>query len=317
MSFALSLAIAFIIDGIFGDPYSLPHPVVYMGKLISFSEKLFCRIFSSSKKGRLAAGCCIWIVTASISFLIPFFILSIAGKINYILEFIIQTFWIYQILAAKCLYTESMKVFYALESNDIEKARKLLSYLVGRDTQNLDEQEIIKAVVETVAENTTDGVVAPLFYLAVGGVPAGFLYKAVNTMDSMLGYKNEKYIYLGRCAAYMDDIFNFIPSRISALLMIAAAFLTGLDGKSAFRIFIRDRKNHLSPNSAQTESVAAGALNIQLGGTHDYFGKAVEKPFIGDNIRNAEYNDIRKVNALMYISSAIAFLLEICLLMLI
>ena len=317
MSFALSLAAAFIIDGIFGDPYSLPHPVVYMGKLISFSEKLFCRIFSNSKKCRLAAGCCIWIVTASISFLIPFFILSIAGKINYILEFIIQTFWIYQILAAKCLYTESMKVFYALKNNDIEKARKLLSYLVGRDTRNLDEQEIIKAVVETVAENTTDGVIAPLFYLAVGGVPAGFLYKAVNTMDSMLGYKNEKYIYLGRCAAYMDDIFNFIPSRIAALFMIAAAFLTGLDGKSAFRIFIRDRKNHLSPNSAQTESVAAGALNIQLGGTHDYFGKAVAKPFIGDNIRNAEYNDIKKVNALMYISSAIAFLFEICLLMLI
>lgn len=311
MSFALSLALAFIIDGIFGDPYSLPHPVVYMGKLISFSEKFFCRIFSSTKTGRLAAGCCIWIAAAALSFFLPLFILNIAGKINFILEFILQTFWIYQILAAKCLYTESMKVYHALKENDIEKARKLLSYLVGRDTKNLSEQEIIKAVVETVTENTSDGVIAPFFYIMIGGVPAGFLYKAVNTMDSMLGYKNEKYIYLGRCAAYMDDIFNFIPSRISALLMIAAAFLTGLDGKSAFRIFIRDRKNHLSPNSAQTESVAAGALNIQLGGTHEYFGKSVEKPFIGDNSRNAEYNDIRKVNALMYISSAAAFLIGI------
>ena len=314
MSFALSLAAAFIIDGIFGDPYSLPHPVVYMGKLISFSEKLFCRIFSNSKKGRLAAGCCIWIVTASISFLIPFFILSIAGKINYILEFIIQTFWIYQILAAKCLYTESMKVFYALKNNDIEKARKLLSYLVGRDTRNLDEQEIIKAVVETVAENTTDGVIAPLFYLAVGGVPAGFLYKAVNTMDSMLGYVEPPYKNVGCIPAHMDDVFNFIPARLCALAMLVAGGLLGLNVKNGWKIFKRDRYHHASPNSAQTESVCAGLLGLRLAGDAWYHGVLHKKPYIGDALRPITPEDIPLSDRLMYATAVLT--LVICLILL-
>ena len=191
--------------------------------------------------------------------------------------------------------TKTWKVYTAIKSKDLGLARTMISYLVGRDTQSLSFNEIIKATVETVAENTSDGVIAPMLFMAIGGAPLGFLYKGVNTMDSMVGYKNEKYINFGYFPAKMDDIFNFIPARVSGLLMIVAAFLCGYDGKGAARIFFRDRNNHLSPNSAQTESACAGALDIQLGGTHDYFGKPVVKPTIGDDINEPEAEHIRSL----------------------
>jgi len=217
----------------------------------------------------------------------------------------VETIMTYQLLAAKCLKVESMKVYGCLRERKLEKARAAVSMIVGRDTGCLDEEGVAKAAIETVAENTSDGVIAPMLYTAVGGPVLGFLYKAINTMDSMIGYKNDKYIYFGRAAAKLDDLVNFIPARISACLMIAASCLGGKEfsGKGACRIYIRDRRNHASPNSAQTESVCAGALGIRLAGDASYFGKIVKKPYIGDAVRAVEYEDIRRANRLMYLTA--------------
>ena len=215
----------------------------------------------------------------------------------------------YQILAVKCLKVESMKVYHCLKEQGLEEAREAVSMIVGRDTAQLDAEGVTKAAVETVAENTSDGIIAPMLYTAIGGPVLGFFYKAVNTMDSMIGYKNEKYLYFGRFAARLDDICNYVPARISGVLMIAAAFMTGFDGKSAARIYRRDRKKHASPNSAQTESVCAGALHIQLAGDASYFGKIYHKPTIGDEIRHTEAEDIRNANRLMYGTSMIGVIL--------
>lgn len=208
----------------------------------------------------------------------------------------------YQILAVKCLKEESMKVYRFLKEGDLIQARAAVSMIVGRDTDCLDEEGVARAAIETVAENTSDGVIAPMLYLALGGPVFGFFYKAVNTMDSMVGYKNEKYLYFGRAAAKLDDVLNFIPARIGACLMIAAAFLSGSEfsGKDALRVYLRDRRNHASPNSAQTESVCAGALGIRLAGDASYFGKVVNKPYIGEETRKAESEDIKRANRLMY-----------------
>ena len=206
-------------------------------------------------------------------------------------------------MAARCLATESSKVYCALQADDLPLARKQLSWLVGRETKNLSAEEVTKACVETVAENTSDGEIAPLFYLLLGGVPLGFFYKAVNTLDSMVGYRNEIYEYFGKASAKLDDICNWIPARLSAWFLIAASFLLSLDGKGALRIYFRDRRKHLSPNSAQTEAVAAGAIGIQLGGTHIYFGNVVEKPTIGDAIRTAKAEDIQTANKMLFVAS--------------
>ena len=215
----------------------------------------------------------------------------------------------YAVLAARSLQTESMKVYDALQTDGLEAGRKAVSMIVGRDTQNLDEKGVTKAAVETIAENFSDGVVAPMFYMILGGTVAGYFYKAVNTMDSMVGYKNEKYLYFGRAAAHLDDIVNYIQARISALVMIGASFLMKLDGPNAWKIFIRDRHNHASPNSAQTEAVAAGALDVMLAGDAYYFGQLYHKKTIGDDIRPIEVNDIRVMNRLMYASAWITLVL--------
>lgn len=227
------------------------------------------------------------------------------------LGMLIETIMTYQILATKCLKTESMKVYKCLKEEGIEEARRAVSMIVGRDTAVLDEEGVAKAAIETVAENTSDGVIAPMLYTALGGPILGFLYKAVNTMDSMVGYKNDKYLYFGRAAAKLDDAVNFLPSRISACLMILAAFLGGhaYDGKRAYKIYRRDNRKHASPNSAQTESVCAGALGIQLAGDASYFGKIVKKPYIGDALRKVEYEDIQRVNHLMYLTVGISEIL--------
>lgn len=214
-----------------------------------------------------------------------------------------ETFWCYQIFAARCLVGESKKVYQKLKEDDLPGARRAVSMIVGRDTENLTAEGVTKAAVETVAENTSDGVTAPLLFLLIGGAPLGFLYKAVNTMDSMLGYKNEKYLYFGRIPAKMDDVFNYIPARLTAWFMVAAAFLTGMDGENAWKIYLRDKRKHASPNSAQSEAVCAGALDVQLAGDAVYFGKVYKKDYIGDAIRKIEPEDILRAGKLMYMTT--------------
>ncbi|MDE6004773.1 MAG: adenosylcobinamide-phosphate synthase CbiB [Oscillospiraceae bacterium] len=308
MWIVISNLLGFLLDLCLGDPIWIKHPVVLIGKAISNSEKMLRKLFPKNAKSELIAGLILAISIPVLSFLVSSIILYFAYKINFILFFIIHTFWAYQILATRCLEQESRKVFYALQEN-LEQARKQIARIVGRETSNLNSEEIIKACVETVAENTSDGVIAPLCYLMLGGVPLGFFYKAINTLDSMAGYRNKKYQYFGTASAKLDDIANFLPSRICAIFMIISAKLLNFNFKSAYKIFLRDRNNHLSPNSAQTESVIAGALGIQLGGTHVYFGELVEKQTIGDNLRHAEPEDILKANQLLMLTAILAFII--------
>ena len=298
----------FLLDFLFGDPVWLYHPVRLIGNFIFFGEKKLRGIFGKKEKGELAAGTVLWFLTAGFSFVIPFLVLWGAQRVHPALRFLIESFWCYQILAARCLVEESGKVYDRLKEKDLPGARKAVSMIVGRDTENLTEEGVTKAAVETVAENTSDGVTAPLLFLLLGGAPFGFLYKAVNTMDSMLGYKNEKYLYFGRFPAKMDDVFNYIPSRVTALFMIAAAFLNGMDGKNAWKIWRRDRRKHASPNSAQTESVCAGALRVRLAGDAVYFGKLHKKEYLGDPLRPIEPEDIRRAGRLMYVTAFLVLL---------
>ena len=308
----LACITGFLLDCIFGDPAWMYHPIRVIGNLISVLEKglrkLLCsRIHASEqeKKNRreVLAGGILWILTVSLSFLVPAVLLFAAGKVHPAVRFLLETFWCYQIFAARCLVGESRKVYQKLKEDDLPGARKAVSMIVGRDTENLTAEGVTKAAVETVAENTSDGVTAPLLFLLIGGAPLGFLYKAVNTMDSMLGYKNEKYLYFGRIPAKMDDVFNYIPARLTAWFMIGAAFLTGMDGKNAWKIYLRDKRKHASPNSAQSEAVCAGALDVQLAGDAVYFGKVYKKDYIGDAIRKIEPEDILRVGKLMYMTT--------------
>ena len=249
------------------------------------------------------------LVVVTVSTGVPAVILSVAYKYFWQLGLALESFWCYQILATKSLKVESDRVYIALKDKGLEAGRKAVSMIVGRDTQNLTEEGVTKAAVETVAENTSDGVIAPLFYMLIGGAVLGFTYKAINTMDSMVGYKNDKYQWFGTAAAKLDDVVNFIPARVSAVLMILAAYLTGMDGKNAACIFRRDRFNHKSPNSAQTEAVMAGALDVQLAGDAWYFGKLVKKPTIGEDLRTVEAADIMRINRMMITASLIALVL--------
>ena len=299
----------FILDLMFGDPHWLPHPICLIGNLIGFIERNLRPRLEPNKGALLLGGALMVIIVLVISFVVPMAILLAAGMVSPWLAFALETLMCYQIFATKCLRDESMKVYTALHNHDLADARVKLSWIVGRDTQNLDEEEITKGAVETVAENTADGIIAPMFYMFLGGVPLAFLYKGINTMDSMVGYKNDKFLYFGRCAAKLDDLANLLPARITGLVMIGAAFVLGLDGKNAWKIFWRDRYNHLSPNSAMTESVTAGALNIQLGGDHFYFGKLVHKDTIGDDIRPVCPEDIVRTNRLLYMTAVLCLVL--------
>lgn len=305
----LAVSLGFLLDGVLGDPHWLWHPICAIGNGIAFLEKHLRKIFPKSKVGEQAAGILMWWLVCISSFAIPFCILWLAGLIHPILRFVIETFMCYQIFARKSLYQESMKVAACLQKHDLEAARLAVSYIVGRDTQALSEEGVIKAAVETVAENASDGIIAPMLYLFLGGAPLGFLYKAVNTMDSMVGYKNDKYLYFGRFAAKMDDIFNWIPARFSAVCMILMARFVGQDSKNALHIWKRDRRNHASPNSAQTESVCAGALHVQLAGNAYYFGKLYEKPYIGDADRPIASQDILRINQLTAVASSLALVI--------
>lgn len=316
----MAFFLGFLLDLLFGDPYFLPHPIRFIGCLIAKVEKCFLeKNKSRNEKRKLRQGICMVIIVLSSTMTAATLILFLAYSVNCYLGIAVEMITTYQILAAKCLKDESMKVYQCLKEKTLPEARKAVSMIVGRDTDCLDEAGVAKAAIETVAENTSDGVIAPMLYTALGGPILGLLYKAVNTMDSMIGYKNDTYLYFGRAAAKLDDVVNFLPARISAYLMIIASFIGGkcFSGKRAYYIYKRDNRNHASPNSAQTESVCAGALGIQLAGDASYFGKIVKKPYIGDSVRAVEYEDIRRVNRLMYLTawlSAIICLLALLLL---
>ncbi len=295
-----AVLVGFLIDCLVGDPAALPHPVVLIGKGIAALERLLRPRFPMTEAGERAAGRVLVVCMLLLSAAVPAAILWLCFRVSRWLYFAVCCVMSWQLFAAKCLKQEAMKVQRLLEAGDLPGARRQVGMLVGRDTAKLTETQVAKAAIETVAENTSDGVIAPMFWMMLGGPTLGFLYKAINTMDSMLGYKNEKYLHFGRCAAKTDDAANYIPARISALGMIAAAALTGFDGGNAARIWRRDRRKHASPNSAQTESVCAGALHIQLAGSAFYFGKLYEKPFLGDPDRPVEAEDIRRSCALMY-----------------
>ena len=309
----------FVLDLLIGDPHFIPHPVRLIGSLISFLDKRLnsdVKYNSSENEANLTKykrGVLLAFTVIFATFAVSVIILVAAYSINLYAGVIAEAVMTWQILATKCLRVESMRVYDALRTDGVDAGRRAVSMIVGRDTSVLDESGVTRAAVETIAENTSDGVIAPMLYTAIGGPVLGFVYKAVNTMDSMLGYKNDKYMYFGRFAARLDDVVNFIPARISAYLMIAAAFIGGrqFDGKNAYRIFKRDRFNHASPNSAQTESVCAGALRVQLAGDAVYFGKLVKKKYIGDCLREIEYEDIKRANRLMYITAFLCELLSV------
>lgn len=298
-----------LIDLLVGDPHWLPHPVALMGKLISALEKLFRRIFPKTKRGENIAGGLLWAIAASLSFTVPAAILMLCYHAAPWLGFGVESVMCWQCLAARSLRTESMKVKKALDTGDIAASRSAVSMIVGRDTAELDEKGIARAAVETVAENTSDGVVAPLIFLAVGGGPLGMLYKAVNTMDSMLGYTEPPYTNFGLVPAKLDDVFNFIPARISAILMLPGGGILGFSLKNGARIFRRDRYKHASPNSAQTESVMAGLLGLRLAGDAYYHGVLHKKEFIGDPVREIENEDILRSNRIMFMTAFLALVL--------
>ena len=305
----LALLVGFCVDLLIGDPHSIPHPVVGIGKLISFLEKGLRRMFPKTDGGEIAAGGVLWVLVVVICTALPAGILFLCHRISPWLRLTVESIMCWQILATKALKDESMKVYTALESGDLEKSRHAVSMIVGRDTARLDDAGVTRAAVETVAENTSDGVVAPMLFVALGGAPLGFLYKAVNTMDSMLGYVEPPYKNIGLIPAKMDDAANFLPSRLSALLMLAAGFLLGLDGKNGWRVFRRDRFNHASPNSAQTESVCAGLLGVRLAGDAWYHGVLHKKKYIGDDTRDITHRDILLACRLLYLTAFLTLLL--------
>lgn len=293
----------FILDGIFGDPAWLVHPVVIMGKAITALEKFLRKRLPNTPEGERLGGRILAMSLPVGTLLITGGVCWLFYRISPILGFAIELLWCAQALAAKGLAQESTNVYRELVKGDLPASRRAVSRIVGRDTAELTSEGVTKAAVETVAENASDGVIAPLFYMMLGGAPLALVYKAINTMDSMVGYKNEKYLNFGRAAAKLDDVANYLPSRIAALLWIASAALTGNDAKSAWRIWRRDRRKHASPNSAQTESACAGALNVQLAGPATYFGKYCDKPTIGDAVRAIEPGDILRANKMMYTAS--------------
>ena len=302
---ALSVFAGFGLDCLLGDPLSAAHPVVLMGKLISFLEKKLRSRFPKTPQGERTAGTIMALLVPLVSAGAGLLLLYLAWRVHPWAYFAVSAFLCWQCFAARCLMTEAKKVVICLETQGLAAGRRQVAMLVGRDTENLSEEQVIKAAVETVAENTSDGVVAPLLWMVLLGAAGGLLYKAINTMDSMVGYKNDRYLHFGRAAAKLDDGANYIPARLSALAMIGAAFLLKLDGQGAWRVWRRDRRNHASPNSAQTESACAGALGVRLGGDASYFGQLYKKPTIGDPRRPIERADVHRACNLMYGTSGL------------
>lgn len=333
MKIACALLCGFVLDLIFGDPEKILHPVVIIGKAITALEKVLRRILPKTTTGETAGGAILTACIVAGTFGITLGICIIATMIHPALGFAVQTLWCWQALSIKGLKDASVNVYRCLSDNSVckgqqdrlEAGRNAVGRIVGRDTAGLSEEGVIKAAVETVAENFADGVIAPMLYFAVGGAPLGMTFKAINTMDSMVGYKNDRYLYFGRAAARLDDVAGYIPARLAAMfLIIAAAFLKDRNNKKyetdskdvhmihsvsvagAWKIWRRDRRNHASPNSAQTEAACAGALGVQLAGPAYYFGKRYDKPYIGDSLRAIDLDDILTANRLMYAAGSFA-----------
>ncbi len=304
----LALVLGFILDLIIGDPHGLYHPIRLVGNLIALLEKRMNRKKDSPNR-QMVMGWLMALIVITLSSGIPLLLLLLAYRIHPVCRLILETIMCWQLLATKSLKDESMKVYRKLKKHDLQGSRHAVSMIVGRDTEVLDESGVTKAAVETVAENTSDGVIAPMLYMAIGGAFLGWMYKSINTMDSMVAYKNERYLYFGRIPAYLDDIANYIPARLAGVMMILASFIVRLDGAHAFAIFKRDRYNHASPNSAQTEAVMAGALNVQLAGDAWYFGELHKKKTIGDDIRPVEAEDIVRANKLLYGTAVVSLVI--------
>ena len=300
--FFIKIWIAYVLDLIFGDPQNVVHPVQVIGKIISAGEKVLLR-----KKYKFLAGAVLNIFTVSITYTLMYLI-SKSVKIS-VFFMIIEIYLMYTIFSINSLAREGNRVYRILKEGDIEKARKDLSYLVSRDTETMDEKMIIRSTMETISENTVDGIVAPMFYMFLGGMPLAMAYKAINTLDSMVGYKNEKYMDFGKFSAKVDDVANFIPARITGILIVLASMILGYNYKNSLKIFIRDRKNHSSPNSAHSEASVAGALGVQFGGKVSYFGKEIDKPTIGDKTKEFELEDIRKNIRIMYVTSFLSLVM--------
>ena len=304
----IEITLGFLLDLIIGDPQNPIHPIRIIGSLCKTIEKFFRKILKKSLK---VAGLMTWISVILIVFLFNYYLLKGAYAINNIFGVVLASIMIYFCISTKALKVEGLKVVKYIIKDDIEGARKQLSYIVGRDTENLDKESILKAVVETVAENMSDGVIAPLFYAGIGGAPLAFLYKAVNTMDSMFGYKNDKYYDFGYFPAKLDDVFNYIPARLTGYFTVVIAFVLGLDYKNSFKIYNRDKNNHSSPNSAHPEAAVAGALGVRLGGANYYFVKLVEKPTIGDNLEKVDLNKVNQTNRILYGVSILGYIMTV------
>lgn len=311
MTICVAAFLGFLLDLWLADPGWMPHPVVLMGKCITRLEEVLRSRFPATPKSERAAGCVLAVLLPVGTLVLTGAICLLAGRIHPLLGMAVQTFWCWQALAVKGLAEESKNVYRQLAAEDLPGARRAVARIVGRDTQALTEEGVTKAAVETVAENFSDGVVAPLFYMMIGGAPLALCYKAVNTMDSMIGYKNQRYLQFGRAAAKLDDAANYLPSRLAAVFWIAAAGLTGQDAPNAWRIWRRDRRNHASPNSAQTESACAGALGVQLAGPAYYFGEYYNKPTIGDAKRPIEPRDILRANRMLFAGAGLALVLGV------
>ncbi|MGP1487927.1 MAG: adenosylcobinamide-phosphate synthase CbiB [Peptoanaerobacter stomatis] len=290
MYFKYSVFIAYTLDLIFADPYNMPHPVKFIGRLISYLENIFFK----SRINKFISGIFTAVITIGISYIATYYLINLSYGVNFYLGAVFECVLAYTVLASKCLEKEAMKIYEEIKKNDLKSSRIKLSYIVGRDTKELSFSDIIRATIETVAENTVDAVITPIFFMIIGGVPLAMAFKAVSTLDSMIGYRNEKYEQFGKFSARLDDICNFIPARISVIIFTLSAYINSLDWKNCIKIGLRDRKNHLSPNCAYPEGLIAGALGIQLGGAHHYKGKLVEKATIGDNIREPNKEDILK-----------------------
>lgn len=309
MEFLIKIWIAYILDLIFGDPENLIHPVQIIGKLITILEKILLR-----KKFKILAGGILAIITIGVTYFICYFI---SKNIQNSIIAILEIYLMYTIFSINSLAREGKKVYKILKAGNIDVARKELSYLVSRDTGEMDEKMVIRSTMETISENTVDGIIAPMFYMFLGGLPLAMAYKAINTLDSMVGYKNDKYIDFGKISAKIDDVANFIPARITGILIVISSFILRYDYKNALKVFFRDRKNHSSPNSAHSEASVAGALGVQFGGKVSYFGKEYDKPTIGDKKKDFELEDIKKNIKIMYVTSLVGMAIFTCMSLLI
>jgi adenosylcobinamide-phosphate synthase len=308
MSTLCAVFCGFLLDLLLADPAWMPHPVVGMGKAIGALERFLRRALPKTDRGEFWGGVILAVLLPVCTLVVSGGVCALAYWLHPVAGFLVQTLWCWQALALRGLSKESGKVYVQLKADDLPAARQAVGRIVGRDTDALTSEGVTKAAVETVAENFSDGVAAPLFYMLIGGAPLALVYKSINTMDSMVGYKNDRYLYFGRAAARLDDAVNYIPSRLAALFWIAAAFLTGHSGRGAWQIWRRDRRNHASPNSAQTESACAGALGVQLAGPAFYFGQRYDKPTIGDPLRPIQPEDILRANRMLYAAALLALL---------